>query len=164
MFYTVNKISKIAGISVRTLHYYDEIGLLKPSRIKTNGYREYDENGLLRLQQILFFKELEFSLDDIKYFMLSNFDIAMILKDQMAILKLKRERIDKLVNTISITMKRINKENKIKENELYSSFSTKKIEEYKKEAKNRWGETKAFKESEEKIKKYGTTRIRNCSK
>ena len=63
---TVNKIAKLTGISVRTLHYYDEIGLLKPSQFTETGYRLYDDNALVVLQQILFFKELDFSLNDIK--------------------------------------------------------------------------------------------------
>lgn len=155
MFYAVNKLSKMAGVSVRTIHYYDQIGLLKPNKIESNGYREYSKGELLKLQQILFFKELGFPLNEIKFFAGSNFDMGMVLKDQKEMLKLKKERIDKLINTINSIMKKINKENKINENELYTSFSDKKVKEYTKEAKKRWGETKVFKESEERIKKMG---------
>ena len=155
MFYTVNKLSKIAGVSIRTIHYYDQIGLLKPNKIESNGYREYSKKELLKLQKILFFKELEFPLDEIKFFIGSDFDIKMVLKDQKEILKLKKERIERLINTINDIMRKINKEDKLKENELYSSFSDKKVKEYTKEAKKRWGETKIFKESEERTKKMG---------
>ncbi len=64
--YTVKQLAKLAGVSVRTLHYYDEIGLLKPSSVGGNGYRHYEEEALLKLQQILFYRELELSLDEIK--------------------------------------------------------------------------------------------------
>src|SRR3989344_9138849 len=66
MRYTINQLAKLAQVSVRTLHYYDEIGLLKPERVSHNSYRQYGELEMLKLQQILFFRELEFSLEDIK--------------------------------------------------------------------------------------------------
>ncbi len=66
MKYMINKLAKLAGVSVRTLHYYDEIGLLKPTFVEKNSYRYYEDNELLKLQQILFFRELEFPLSDIK--------------------------------------------------------------------------------------------------
>ena len=69
MNYTIKKVADLAGISVRTLHYYDQIGLLRPSFSATNGYRYYTENELLKLQQILFFRELEFSLEQINEMM-----------------------------------------------------------------------------------------------
>jgi DNA-binding transcriptional MerR regulator len=93
MSYTVKQLAKIAGVSVRTLHYYDQIGLLKPSFIKENGYRYYEEPELLKLQQILFFRELQFSLEDIVLMINSpGFNQLEALKDQRKLLELKKRK------------------------------------------------------------------------
>ncbi len=79
--YTVKQLSKMAGISIRTLHYYDEIGLLKPSSVSANGYRHYGEAALLKLQQILFYRELDLSLDEIKDIIGNpEFDVLIALR------------------------------------------------------------------------------------
>ena len=98
---TVKQISKIAGISIRTLRYYDEIGLLKPSKLTPAGYRLYDENALQNLQQILFFRELGFSLKDIiKIMQNPNFDRISAFKKQKELLLLKRHRTDRLIQLL----------------------------------------------------------------
>ena len=79
--FTVKQLSKLAGVTPRTLHHYDAIGLLKPSRVGDNGYRYYGEESLLQLQQILFYRELDMPLDDIKKIMAkSNFDVVKALE------------------------------------------------------------------------------------
>src|SRR4051812_29957137 len=99
--YTVNKLAKLAGISVRTLHYYDQIGLLTPSGVADNGYRQYGEKELIKLQQILFFKELDFPLEQIKQILDSpGYDKNEALKDQKQLLELKKDRLTELIKTI----------------------------------------------------------------
>lgn len=152
MKYTVHKLAQLAGITVRTLHHYDQIGLLKPSFSGSNGYRYYEEKELLILQQILFFRELEFSLEQIKQIMQSpNFNSVSVLKEQRKMLEIKRNRIDKLLSTIDA---RIEGGESMKNDNLYGGFTKKQMEEYKEEAKKRWGHTDAYKQSVERTKHF----------
>lgn len=161
MTYTVHKLATIAGISVRTLHYYDQVGLLKPSRIKNNGYRYYEESDLLKLQQILFFKELDFPLGEIREILSSPaFDMREALREQRKLIELKKNRLSKLVKTIDETIKKINKEIRMDDKDLYGNFSKEEMEKYTEEARLRWGDTTAFKQSEERIKKMGKDGLR----
>jgi len=156
MIYTVQKLATIAGVSVRTLHYYDQVGLLKPCSVKANGYRLYGETELLRLQQILFFKELDFPLLEIKRILSSpHFDMRQALRDQRKMIQLKKNRLDRLITTIDRTIKKINKEITMNDNELYGNFSKEEIEKYTEEARKKWGHTDAFKQSQERVKKMG---------
>ncbi|SFD38792.1 DNA-binding transcriptional regulator, MerR family [Clostridium uliginosum] len=103
---TVKQVSDLTGISVRALHYYDEIGLLKPSEITEAGYRLYDNEALKTLQQILFFKELDIPLKEVKEIMLSPyFDKMQALKNQKKLLLLKRKRLNGLIELINKTLK-----------------------------------------------------------
>lgn len=103
---TVKQVSDLTGISVRALHYYDEIGLLKPSEITETGYRLYDDEALKTLQQILFFKELDMPLKEVKEIMLSPyFDKMEALKNQKKLLMLKRKRLNGLIELINKTLK-----------------------------------------------------------
>ena len=143
--FTVNEVSKIAGISVRTLQYYDKIGLLPPSGFTDSGYRLYDENSLERLQTILLFRELEFPLKEIKKIIENpNFDREKALSEQIKLLKIRRKQIDSL---ISLAEKLKNKEEKTLD---FSAFDKTKLKEYEEEAKEKWGKTSAFKEFESK--------------
>ncbi len=151
--YTVHELAELAGVSVRTLHYYDQIGLLSPARTKGNGYRRYSKPDLLKLQQILFFRELEFSLEDIKQIITApGFDMAEALRDQRKLIELKRERLGRLIKTIDKTIKTIHNETTMDNKELYDNFSTEEMEELSAEAKRRWGNTDAYKESEQKLR------------
>ena len=143
--FTVNEVSKIAGISIRTLQYYDKIGLLPPSGFTDSGYRLYNEASLEKLQTILLFRELEFPLKEIKKIIENpDFDREKALSEQIKLLKLRREQIDSL---ISLAEKLKNKEEKILD---FSAFDKTKLKEYETEAKERWGKTSAFKEFESK--------------
>ena len=103
--YTVKQLSKLAGITPRTLHHYDEIGLLKPSRVGDNGYRYYGEESLLRLQQILFYRELDIPLADIKQIMAeSRFDVLNALESHKQALKKQMERTKRLLKTVDNTI------------------------------------------------------------
>ncbi len=151
--YTVQQLADLAGVSVRTLPHYDTIGLLSPARAKHNGYRHYDERDLLKLQQILFFKELEFPLEEIKTIITSpKFDMTTALRDQRKMIELKKERLSRLIKTIDKTIKTINNETTMDNKELYDNFSTEEMEELSAEAKKRWGDTNAYKESEQKLR------------
>ena len=146
---TVNEVSKLTGVSIRTLHYYDQIGLLQPTDITEAGYRLYDDMALERLQQILLFRELEFSLKDIsKIINAENFDREKALNQQIELLTLRKEHLENL-----IAFARGIKLTGVK-NMDFTAFDTRKIDEYTKEAKEQWGNTAAYKEFEQKTKDY----------
>ncbi|MCC6643529.1 MerR family transcriptional regulator [Candidatus Peregrinibacteria bacterium] len=154
--YTVNQLAKLAGVSVRTLHHYDQIGLLKPKRMQTNGYRQYGEEELLQLQQILFFRELEFSLEEISRIMQApGFDLQNALLDQRNLIELKQKRLKGLIKTIDKTLQKINSKIIMTDQDLYGSFNKDELEKYSEEAKQRWGHTDAYKQSQKRVKKMG---------
>ncbi len=157
MSYTVNKLAKLAGVSVRTLHYYDEVGLLKPSAIQKNGYRVYEEPELLRLQQILFFRELDFPVEEIKRIMSSStFDMRQALHDHRAMIELKKKRLSGLIKTIDKTIYKLDNPTPMDEKdmkELYDTFGEDTMKNYAEEVKQRWGNTEAYKQSMERYAK-----------
>lgn len=147
MMMTVNEVSKLTGISVRTLHYYDEIGLLHPASVLDTGYRLYDDENLKRLQQIMLFRELEFPLKEIKKIIDNpDFDTARALENQIELLSLRREHLDNLIQHAKEMQKK--EESKMD----FKAFDKSKLEEYSKRAKEQWGDTAAYKEYEEKAK------------
>lgn len=150
MTYSIHELSQLAGVTIRTLHYYDEIGLLKPSFVRPNGYRVYEEKEVTKLQQILFFRELEFSLDDILHIMQAKtFDANKALTDQKKMLEMKRDRINSLLQTITNQLKG---GETMTNKSLFQGFDTKQMEAYQKEAKEKWGNTDAYKQSAERVK------------
>ncbi len=156
MPYTVQQLADLAGVSVRTLHYYDEIQLLTPERIQRNGYRYYEEKELLKLQQILFFRELDFPLEEIKRILSSpNFDMPEALRDQRRLIELKKNRLSRLTETIDKTIKKINDELMMQDEELYGSFTKKEMDAYTEEARQKWGDSDAFKQSQIRVKQMG---------
>lgn len=144
---TIKEISKIAGISVRTLQYYDKIGLLSPTAHSDAGYRLYSDSELITLQHILLFRELEFPLKDIKEIINNeNFNKDIALEQQINLLTLKKERLENLILFAKgIKLLGVDYMN-------FSAFDTKKIDEYAKQAKESWGNTDEFKEFEKKQK------------
>ena len=144
---TVHEVSKLAGVSIRTLQYYDKIGLLHPAKYTESGYRLYDDTALEKLQQILLFRELEFSLKDIKAIMDNpNFDRRKALEQQIALLTLKKEHLKNLID-LARDIKDIGV-NKMD----FTAFDTSKIDEYAAQAKSLWGNTPEYREFEEKSK------------
>ena len=137
---TVNEVSKLTGVSIRTLQYYDSIGLLKPSDHTEAGYRLYDDTTLERLQQILLFKELEFPLKEIKKIIdAPNFDKNKALDQQIELLTMKKEHLENLIHFAhEIKMSGVKKMD-------FTVFDTKKIDEYSKRAKEQWGQTPEYK-------------------
>ena len=151
---TVNEVSKLTGVSIRTLQYYDKIGLLHPAMYSEAGYRLYDDAALEVLQQILLFRELEFPLKDIKEIISSpDFDRNKALEQQIELLKLKKEHIENLID-LAIGIKAMG----VKQL-TFDAFDTGKIDEYAAKAKASWGTTSAYKEFEEKSK--GRTKEEN---
>ncbi|AGU73012.1 MerR family transcriptional regulator [Streptococcus phage Javan112] len=152
---TIKEVSKIAGISVRTLQYYDNIGLLKPTAHSDAGYRLYSDSELITLQHILLFRELEFPLKEIKEIINSeNFDKDIALEQQINLLTLKKERLENLILFAKgIKLLGVDYMN-------FTAFDTKKIDEYAKQAKESWGNTKEFKEFEKKQKNRSDEEIK----
>ena len=142
---TVHEVSRLTGVSIRTLQYYDRIGLLPPDGYTQAGYRLYDEQALERLQQILLFRELEFSLKEIREILDSPcFDRDRALEQQIALLTLKKEHLENLID-LARGMKTKG------ESEMdFAAFDTRKIEEYAVRAKASWGSTPEFREFEQK--------------
>ena len=142
---TVNEVSKLTGVSIRTLQYYDKIGLLHPAKYTEAGYRLYNDAALETLQQILLFRELEFPLKDIKEIISRpDFDRSKALEQQIKLLTLKKEHIENLIDLAKgIKLLGVRK---LK----FEAFDTSKIDEYAAQAKAYWGKTPAYKEFEEK--------------
>lgn len=155
MAYTVNKLAKMSGVSIRTLRFYDQIGLLKPAYHGENGYRYYEEEQLLILQQILFFRELGFELKKIQEILeRSDFDKMAALHSHKKVLKKDSERIHSLIETIDKTIKHLKGEKSMKDQEIYHGFSKEKQAEYEKQLIDRFGDNmkKSIEESHKKTK------------
>ena len=147
---TVQEVSSISGVSVRTLHYYDEIGLLKPAYTEKNGYRMYDDTSLQKLQSILLFRELEFPLKEIQKIVNNpSFDRRKAVNDQLNLLKLKREHINRL---ISLAEKLTREEDYM----AFKKFDRAEIEKYAQEVKDRWGATDQYSEYTQKSRSRTT--------
>jgi len=155
MVYTVKKLADLAGVSVRTLHYYDEVGLLKPHSRSKSGYRYYDEEAVVRLQQIMFFRELGFSLDEVgKIIPRPDFDVLEALQSHRILLSRQTERISELLATVDKTIKKFKGEVKMQIKEYYQGFSDEQIEKYRREVRRRCGD-RALQKSEEHVIKMG---------
>ena len=142
---TVKEVSRLTGVSVRTLHHYDALDLLKPTQVTEAGYRLYDDAALGRLQTILLFRELQFPLKEIKQMLASqDFDPMAALEDQIRLLELRREHLAQLIEHA----RNIQKTGVM--NMDFKAYDTKKLDAYAAEAKQRWGHTDAWKESQEK--------------
>ena len=137
----IKEFAELTGVSVRTLHYYDEIGLLKPSEVDAQtGYRFYDEKSLERMQEILFYRELDFSLKTIAEIVSSpDYDKQQALSRQRKLLLAKKERLEQLIAAIDSVEKG---EGFVKTNNDYEALKS----QYAEEAKQRWGNTDAYKE------------------
>ena len=142
---TVHEVSKLVGVSIRTLQYYDKIGLLRPAGYTEAGYRLYDDADLERLQHILLFRELEFPLKDIKVIINSpDFDRSKALEQQIELLRLKKEHIENLMNfALGIKMLGVKHMD-------FKAFDRSKLDEYSRQAKELYGNLPEYKEMEEK--------------
>ncbi len=152
---SVSEVAKVCGVTVRTLHYYDEIGLLEPSMVQENGYRYYENAQIERLQEILFYRELDFSLKEIAHiFSQPNYNKCEAFEKQKCMLELKRDRLNRLIALL---------DDNLKGGQCMSvkEFNQTEIEEMKakfqEEAKARWGDTEAYRESVTRTKHYSKT-------
>jgi DNA-binding transcriptional MerR regulator len=152
--YTVRQLAKLAGVSVRTLHHYDQIGLLKPSRRSAAGYRLYARADLLRLQQVLFYKELDLPLSEIQAILDEpGFDPLAALREHRRRLQARRQRLERLIETIDRTIQKISEdEMALTDEELYAGFSKEQADRYRREARERY-DPALVEESERRLKR-----------
>lgn len=153
---TVTEVSRISGVSVRTLHYYDNIGLLKPTALTDAGYRLYDDEAIARLQTILMFRELAFPLKEIKNILDSpDFDLKTAFRQHIKLLQLQKEHLEELLR---LANKMIEQGADFMD---FSAFDKSKITDYEKEVAEHWGKTDAYKEYTEKSKNMTAEQKRN---
>ena len=150
--FSVKQLAKLAGVSVRTLHHYDEIGLLKPAIRTEAKYRYYTKEDLVRLQQIMFYKELDIPLAQIGEILdAENFNIHEALVKHKKELQKRKKHMSELITTIDNTIKQL-KNTKMNYNEIYKGFTPEQAEAYEKEARERWGSDKV-EESKQRVMK-----------
>jgi MerR family transcriptional regulator, thiopeptide resistance regulator len=141
MAYTVKQLATVSGVTVRTLHFYDQVGLLRPAYCAANGYRYYEEKELLTLQQILFFRELGFELKQIKRILhRSDFDKLAALTSHRRVLEQNLARTRELIKTIDRTMEHLKGKRKMKDTAMFAGFDQTKQDEYEKQLIQRFGE------------------------
>ena len=160
MYYKVKEVSDITGLSVRMLHHYDKINLLKPDHVTEAGYRQYSDDDLSRLQQIFFLRELDFSLVAIKKMLNHSEDFySELMVQQKQLLELKVERILRIIDNIDSTQKRLNKGESMTSKAMFDGFDNQEIqvqkEKYVKEVEEKWGHTQAYSQSKKRTAKYG---------
>ena len=154
MSYTVKQLSTLAGVSVRTLHYYDEIGLLKPDAIRTNGYREYGEAAVLALQQILFYRELELSLEEIKAILTRpDFSAVTALEEHRNSLQGRRARLERLIQAVEDTLLHMKGKKNMSDKQLFQAFSEEEEKKYSEEAERMY-DPEIVRASQKKWKSY----------
>ena len=148
MTYTIKEIADLAGVTTRTLHYYDEIGLLSPAGKADNGYRNYNQKSLLRLQQILFFRELGVPLKEIQFLMSRpDFSLLEAREQHRSALQARAERLDRLIDTVDQTIATVKGEWNMTAKDYFEGFDE---THYEAEARERWGQTNQYAESQKK--------------
>lgn len=156
MAYTVGQVAKIAGVTVRTLHHYDEIGLLSPSGRTSTGYRRYDDADLQRLQLVLYYRELGFPLEEISAIIDDPAaDPAAHLRRQHELLTERMKRLQEMVTAIEFAMEASKLNIQLTPEERFEVFGDFKPEQYEAEAEQRWGGTDAYRESNRRASRYG---------
>lgn len=152
MTYTIKQIAELAGVTTRTLRYYDEIGLLTPARTGNNGYRYYDQGSLLTLQQILFFREMDVPLGEIQGIMAQpDFDLAAALGRHRKALQARAVRLEALIETVDQTIATLEGEWTMNDKEYFEGFDESK---YQAEAEERWGRTPQYAQSMKRWKSF----------
>lgn len=160
MEYTINKLAKLAGVSTRTLRYYDELGLLSPARVSSNGYRIYGQKEIDRLQQILFYRELGVSLEEIRNILASkDFDGLLALESHLTALLARREQLNLLVANVEKTIKTMKGEMIMSDQEKFEGFLQKLVDQNERQ----YGEEARTKYGDERINR-SNTKVLNMSK
>ncbi len=155
--YKINEVSKLIGVSIRMLHHYDKIRLLEPSKRTDSNYRMYNDDDIAILYQILLFKELEFPLQEIKQILDDkDFNRKEALKAQRNLIFKKKQRLERILESIDDTIENLGGETMSKDN--FKAFGYEEVkkhqEKYKEETEKRYGNSDAYKESQEKTSKY----------
>ena len=152
--FTVKQLSTLAGVTPRTLHYYDEIGLLKPSQVKDNGYRYYGDEALLRLQQILLYRELDLPLEEIRGILTrKDFNVLQALEQHREELGRRVRRIERLIATVDETIMYLKGLNAMSEKQLFAAFSDEEQAKLEQEAMQLY-DPETVKESSRRWKSY----------
>jgi MerR family transcriptional regulator, thiopeptide resistance regulator len=152
----VSEVAKLSGVSVRTLHHYDQIGLLSPATRTGAGYRMYEQADLERLQQVLFFRELGFQLEEIRRMVRDKkYDVRAALRMQKQLLTEKSVRIHALIQAVEAALDAHETGTVMTKEEMFEVFGDFEPAKYEEEVKQRWGDTEAYKESAKRTKKYG---------
>lgn len=140
--YTVSELARLAGVSVRTLHHYDQIGLLRPTARSAASYRQYTEADLVRLQQILLFKEFDMALSEIQAILdRPDFQQVQALRNHRRMLEQRGVRLTRLIQTIDRTILKLAEgDMSLTDEELFEGFTPEQAERYGREARERWGE------------------------
>ncbi|HCD44931.1 MAG TPA: MerR family transcriptional regulator [Lachnoclostridium sp.] len=160
MEYTINKLAKLAGVSTRTLRYYDELGLLSPARVSSNGYRIYGQKEIDRLQQILFYRELGVSLEEIRNILASkDFDGLSALESHLTALLARREQLNLLVANVEKTIKTMKGEMIMSDQEKFEGFLQKLVD----HNERKYGEEARAKYGDEHVNR-SNTKVLNMSK
>jgi DNA-binding transcriptional MerR regulator len=157
MAYTISEIADLAGVTTRTIRYYDEIGLLPPAKMGSNGYRYYDRESLLRLQQILFFRELDVPLKEIEAIMSRpDFDLLNTLENHRSVLRARVSRLEALIDTINQTIASEKGEGTMSDKEIFAGFDE---SQYEDEVRERWGDSPMYAESQAKWSSYSEAQM-----
>jgi len=151
---SIGSVAAVAGVSVRTLRLYDELGLVSPSGRTPAGYRQYDEKDLFRLQQVLLYRELDVPLEEIRRMLdAPGFDLVEALERHRRLLELKAERLSRLIATVDRTVRGLRgEETMLTTEELYEGFDKDTIERYERESAEKWGGTNAWEQSRKRTK------------
>ncbi len=164
MTYSVSNVSRIAGVTVRTLHHYDEIGLLRPSGRSAAGYRQYDDRDLERLQEVLFYRELGFGLEQITGLVdIPTFNRAQILGRQRQLIEEEIERLQSMVGAVETALKALEEGRTMTQDEMFGTLNKAEMVEvfgdfdptqHENEVRERWGETESYAESSKRTARY----------
>lgn len=158
MNYTVKQLAALAGVSVRTLHHYDEIGLLPPAGIGANGYRRYDQSSVLRLQSILLYRELDFPLEAIRALLdRPDHDPLRALREQRVALERRRGRLHRLITTLDATILHLERHTPMDTKKMFEHLTPQQEEAYTAEAARRW-DPATVKSSQQRWKRYSDAR------
>ncbi len=155
MAFTVGDLARLTGVTVRALHHYDEIGLVRPSQRTHAGYRLYTDADVLRLQQVLLFRELGLPLDEIASAIDATTNREELLRQHRSVLLAKRSRLDAMLAALDAALVAVQKGTTMQPDDVKQLFDGFDPSEYEEEARDRWGDTDAYKESMRRTKTYG---------
>ena len=151
----IREVARLAGISVRTLHHYDEIGLVRPSTRSAAGYRLYESADLDRLQQVLFFRELDFPLEEIERILNDpKFDVAAALRMQRHLLSERADRTAALIRAVDTALRTLEGGKTMTDEDRFAGLGDFDPGKYETEAQDRWGQTDAYRESARRTARY----------